>query len=72
MSEGSARMTISLVGPLAVRAFSFERSRLHLVSVCSSERQVSLFHPRALSTVQTPPPPPPASLKSFLVLSYRM
>ena len=51
----SARMTLSLVGPLAVGAFFFGRSRLHLVSVSPSDRQVSLFHLRALSTVQTQP-----------------
>ena len=51
----SAEMTLSLVGPLAVGASSLERSHFRLGLVFVSVK-VSLFLPRALSTVQTPSP----------------
>ena len=70
MYVGSARMTLLFVGPQAVGAFFLDSGRFRSVLVCAPVRHVSLFFPRALSTVQIPPPP--ASLISLFGLFYKM
>ena len=71
VSAVSARMILSLVGPVAVvGAIFLGSSRFRLVLVFVSNLQFSLFLLRALSTVQIPPPP--ASLISRLELFYRI